>query len=38
MNPIELLLKWDLETNKTPFEESTLPHRFEFQTLRLLAK
>ncbi len=38
MNPIELLLKWDLEINQTPFEESTLPHRFEFQTLRLLAE
>jgi alkylmercury lyase len=38
MNPIELLLKWDLETNQTPFEESTLPHRFEIQTLRLLAE
>jgi alkylmercury lyase len=37
MNPIELLLKWDLDTNQTPFEESTLPHRFEIQTLRLLA-
>ncbi|MEJ2597512.1 MAG: organomercurial lyase [Anaerolineales bacterium] len=37
MNPIELLLKWDLDTKQTPFEESTLPHRFEIQTLRLLA-
>jgi alkylmercury lyase len=41
MNPVspeELLRTWDLEVNQTPFENSTLPHRFELQALRLLAK
>jgi len=38
MNPVEVLLKWDLENNQIPFEKSTLPHRFELQTLRLLAE
>ena len=38
ITPEELLRKWDFETNQIPLEESTLPHRFEFQTLRLLAK
>ena len=38
LSPVELLQKWDYETNHIPVEESTLPYRFEFQTLRLLAK
>jgi alkylmercury lyase len=37
ISPVELLRKWDFETNQIPLQESTLPHRFEFQTLRLLA-
>ena len=35
--PVELLVGWDQETNQIPPAESTLPHRFELQTLRLLA-
>jgi alkylmercury lyase len=38
ISPEELLRKWDFETNQVPPDESTLPHRFEFQTLRLLAE
>jgi alkylmercury lyase len=38
MSPEELLRKWDFEANQTPLEESTLPHRFELQALRLLAE
>ncbi len=36
-SPVDLLRKWDFDVNQTPLEESTLPYRFEFQTLRLLA-
>lgn len=35
--PEELLRNWDHEVNNIPLEESTLPHRFELQALRLLA-
>jgi alkylmercury lyase len=38
VSPEELLRKWDFDTNQTPLEASTLPHRFELQTLRLLAE
>jgi alkylmercury lyase len=37
ISPEELLRKWDFDTNQTPIEASTLPHRFELQALRLLA-
>jgi len=37
-SPIDLLRKWDFDANQTPPEQSTLPYRFEFQTIRLLAK
>jgi len=37
ISPEELLRKWDFDTNQTPLEASTLPHRFELQALRLLA-
>lgn len=37
ISPEELLRKWDFEANQTPIEASTLPHRFELQSLRLLA-
>jgi len=36
-SPVDMLRKWDFDVNQTPLEESTLPYRFEFQTLRLLA-
>lgn len=36
--PEDLLRDWDLEVNQIPPEESILPHRFELQALRLLAK
>jgi alkylmercury lyase len=38
VSPERMLADWDLEANGTPIEKSTLPHRFELQTLRLLAK
>jgi alkylmercury lyase len=38
ISPVQLLKEWDLEANRTPPEESTLPHRFEIQSLRLLAR
>lgn len=37
-NPEDLLRNWDFEVNNIPPEESILPHRFELQALRLLAK
>jgi len=38
ISPVELLSEWDFNTNQTPIEASTLPHRFELQSLRLLAQ
>ena len=37
VSPAELLLNWDHEVNKIPPQESTLPHRFELLSVRLLA-
>lgn len=38
VSPERLLRDWDLEANNTAIEKSTLPHRFELQSLRLLAR
>lgn len=35
---VDLLRKWDFDTNQIPFEESVLPYLFELQAIKLLAE